>query len=221
MPPPGDESRARLDARGATHAALTRPDLRFSQARLAVFGVLVLVALMAWFGLVSAWWLLAPLLALAVLVQRHDRVVRARDAAARASRLLRTRASRGSRTDGSATGTPGDRFVDDRHLYANDLDLFGRGSLFELLSIARTQAGEDDARGLAEDAGRARPRSRERQQAIAELTTSLDFREAIAVVGTDAAAFAATGSWRGPRHRRCSRRLGAIPRMGASRQSSS
>ena len=29
------------------------------------------------------------------------------------------------------------------HLYADDLDLFGRGSLFELLATARTQAGEE------------------------------------------------------------------------------
>ena len=34
----------------------------------------------------------------------------------------------------AGTGEPGERFRDDRHLYANDLDLFGRGSLFELLS---------------------------------------------------------------------------------------
>ena len=81
---PADEYRARLDARGATHAALIRTDLRFSQARLAVFGVLVLLAVLAWPGVVSAWWLLAPALALAVLIQRHDRVVRAREAAARA-----------------------------------------------------------------------------------------------------------------------------------------
>ena len=41
------------------------------------------------------------------------------------------------------TGEPGDRFADDHHLYANDLDLFGRGSLFELLSVAATPAGEE------------------------------------------------------------------------------
>ena len=43
----------------------------------------------------------------------------------------------------AGTGEPGDRFRDDQHLYANDLDIFGSGSLFELLSIARTRAGED------------------------------------------------------------------------------
>ena len=41
------------------------------------------------------------------------------------------------------TGEAGERFRDDHHLYANDLDLFGSGSLFQLLSIAATPAGEE------------------------------------------------------------------------------
>ena len=41
------------------------------------------------------------------------------------------------------TGETGERFRSDDHPYANDLDLFGRGSLFQLLSIARTRPGEE------------------------------------------------------------------------------
>ena len=182
---PADEYRARLDARGATHAALTRTDLRFSQARLAVFGVLVLLAVLAWPGVVSAWWLLAPALALAVLIQRHDRVVRAREAAARAVAFYERGLAR-IEDRWIGTGTPGDRFTDDRHLYANDLDLFGRGSLFELLALTRTRAGEDALAAWLK-APAAQTEIRERQQAITELTDSLDFREAISVVGTEAA----------------------------------
>ncbi len=182
---PADEYRARLDARGATHAALTRTDLRFSQARLAVFGVLVLLAVLAWPGVVSAWWLLAPALALAVLVQRHDRVVGAREAAARAVAFYERGLAR-IEDRWIGTGTPGDRFTDDRHLYANDLDLFGRGSLFELLALTRTRAGEDALAGWLK-APAAQTEIRERQQTITELTDSLDFREAISVVGTEAA----------------------------------
>src|SRR5919198_2160842 len=44
-------------------------------------------------------------------------------------------------------GETGDRFRDPTHLYAADLDLFGPASLFELLSIARTRAGEDTLAG--------------------------------------------------------------------------
>ena len=40
-------------------------------------------------------------------------------------------------------GATGERFLDPAHPYAEDLDLFGHGSLFELLSTARTRVGEE------------------------------------------------------------------------------
>ena len=185
-PPPDDDYRARLEARGATHAALNASDLRFSQARLAAFGLLVLVAVLAWLQALSAIWLILPTVALVVLIRRHDRVIRARDATARAMAFYERGLARiEDRWMGG--GSNGDRFADDHHLYANDLDLFGRGSLFELLSIARTRAGEDVLAAWLKTAAD-RAEISERQHAIAELTPSLDFRESIAVVGSDAAA---------------------------------
>ena len=184
--PPADEYRARLEARGATHAALTASDLRFSHSRLAAFGGVVLVGVLWWLGLLSLLWLLVPVAVLAILIQRHDRVIRTRDATARAIAFYeRGHARIEDRWPG--TGEPGDRFRDDNHLYANDLDLFGRGSLFELLSIARTRAGEDALASWLKR-GADRPELTERQQAITELTPSLDFRESVAVIGSDAAA---------------------------------
>ena len=103
--------------------------------------LLVLVVVLAWLEVVSAFWLIAPVVALGVLIQRHDRVIRARDATARAIAFYERGLARIE--DRWVGGGSGDRFVDDQHLYANDLDLFGRGSLFELLSIARTRAGEE------------------------------------------------------------------------------
>jgi hypothetical protein len=184
--PPADDYRARLEARGATHAALNASDLRFSQARLAAFGLVVLVAVLAWLQALSAIWLILPIAALVVLIRRHDRVIRARDATARAMAFYERGLARiEDRWMGG--GSNGDRFADDHHLYANDLDLFGRGSLFELLSIARTRAGEDVLAAWLKTAAD-RAEISERQHAIAELTPSLDFRESIAVVGSDAAA---------------------------------
>ena len=184
--PPADEYRARLDARAANHAVLSVTDLRFSQGRLAAFGVLVLIAVLAWTDVLSAWWLILPVLALAILIHRHDRVIRARDAAARAMAFYERGLARiADRWMGS--GPTGDRFADDHHLYANDLDLFGSGSLFQLLSIARTRAGEDALAAWLK-APAAPAEIGERQRAIAELTSSLDLRESIATVGSDAAA---------------------------------
>ena len=167
-PPPDDDYRARLEARGATHAALNASDLRFSQARLAAFGLLVLVAVLAWLQALSAIWLILPTVALVVLIRRHDRVIRARDATARAMAFYERGLARiEDRWMGG--GSNGDRFADDHHLYANDLDLFGRGSLFELLSIARTRAGEDVLAAWLKTAAD-RAEISERQHAIAELT---------------------------------------------------
>jgi hypothetical protein len=184
VPSPADEYRARLDARVAAHAALSTRDLRFSQGRLIAFALLVLLAVLVWNDILSSWWLLLPVVWLAVLIQRHDRIVRSREAAARAVTFY----ERGlGRIDDRwiGTGNAGDRFADDHHLYANDLDLFGRGSLFELLAITRTRGGEDVLAGWLK-APAPRAEILERHRAISELTTALDFREAIAVVGDEA-----------------------------------
>lgn len=78
-------------------------------------------------------------------------------------------------------GETGQRYLDLSHEYAADLDLFGRGSLYELLCTARTQAGQDVlARWLLNPADR--PTIIERQQAIKELRDQVDLREAVATV---------------------------------------
>lgn len=78
-------------------------------------------------------------------------------------------------------GVRGDPYADTSHAYACDLDLFGRGSLFELLCTARSRSGQDT---LA--AWLLRPADRQtilnRQQAIRELHERTDFRETIATV---------------------------------------
>jgi hypothetical protein len=181
-----DEYRARLVDRRNTFAALSRQDARFSTARLAVFGVGVAVAV-AWSqGWAHAGWLVLPAAAFAVLIQRHDMVVRARSAAQRAIYFYERGLAR-IEDRWAGTGEPGARFRDDRHLYANDLDIFGRGSLFELLSVARTRAGEET---LAE--WLTHPATAEevcaRRDAVTELTLALDLREALSLAGSEVAA---------------------------------
>ncbi|MBN1419206.1 MAG: hypothetical protein JXP34_10545 [Planctomycetes bacterium] len=79
-------------------------------------------------------------------------------------------------------GITGVRYRDPNHLYAEDLDLFGEGSLFELLATARTRMGE---RAIASWLnGTASPDEiRVRQEAIEELRDELDLREDLAVIG--------------------------------------
>jgi hypothetical protein len=48
--------------------------------------------------------------------------------------------------DWAGHGADGSRFDDPHHYYAGDLDLFGAGGMFELLSAARTPIGEQTLR---------------------------------------------------------------------------
>jgi hypothetical protein len=173
-----------LEARRRSATQLAVVSRRIGNARLAVF---LAGAGVAWlvFGPEQGApaWLALPAVGFLALVLWHDRVSRARDRALRAAAFY----ERGlARLDGhwAGSGEPGNRFLDETHPYALDLDLFGRGSLYELLCTARTRKGEDTlaawllAPAPAEEA-------RARQEAVAELRGRLDLREAVAVLGEE------------------------------------
>jgi hypothetical protein len=183
---PGDEYRARLADRRASFAALSRQDARFSAARLATFAAGLVLVVAWWQGWAPAVWLVLPAAAFAVLIQRHDRILRALSAAQRAIHFYERGLGR-IEDRWAGTGEPGDRFRDDRHLYANDLDIFGRGSLFELLSLARTRAGEETLAGWLTQPAAPQELSA-RRDAVTELTPALDLREALSLAGSEVAA---------------------------------
>jgi hypothetical protein len=81
----------------------------------------------------------------------------------------------------AGAGDSGERFLPDSHPYALDLDLFGHGSLFELLSTATTSWGAKTlADWLLSPASPAEVRAR--QAAVEELRPRLDLREEIATL---------------------------------------
>lgn len=113
----------------------------------------------------------------------HGRVLNARDRAARAASFYdRGLARLEERWHG--TGSTGDRFRNPSHLYADDLDLFGPGSVFELLATTRTSGGEAVlASWLLAPASTAV--IRDRQSAVQELGPKLDLREDLSVLGPE------------------------------------
>ena len=146
----------RLESRRATRDLLDEADARFSYLRLATFGSGVLLAILAWFGVADVLWLLLPAALFIWLVRRHDEILRGRDMADRGIAFYERGLAR-LEDRWAGGGEQGERFRDDSHVYANDLDLFGRGSLFELLSLARTRTGEETlARWLTSPADRRR-----------------------------------------------------------------
>ena len=182
---PRDEYRARLAGRQAAAGALEKRDRLLSHARLVTFFAAAALGVFWWRGTAPAWWLALPAIPFAILMHRHDRVIRARAMAHRAI-LFYERGLGRIEDRWAGAGEWGERFRDERHLYADDLDLFGRGSLFELLSIARTRAGEERlAEWLKQPASPDEVRAR--QDAVAELTPALDLREAVASAGVDIA----------------------------------
>jgi hypothetical protein len=82
----------------------------------------------------------------------------------------------------SGTGESGERFLDPLHPYARDLDVFGAGSLFELLCTARTRAGEQT---LAAWLLAAAPVETlvARQKAVRELKGRVGFRAKLFTLG--------------------------------------
>jgi hypothetical protein len=165
-----------------------------SDKRAVLFARLLAVAVVLWFGVswrscdkgeLSRAWLWVPTgLVLAALVAR-SRALRARAEAERAARFYQ----RGlARIDGTWMEDEeldeGEPFRDDAHPYAADLDLFGKTSLFSMLSGARTPLGQTTLADWLKVPARTETVTA-RQEALRELAPKLDLREALAVLGTD------------------------------------
>lgn len=172
----------RLRAREEALAREEKRDEQVANVRLVIFvlalAMVVLIVTTEAFG----WlWLSAPAVAFLVLVVWHDRILRDKDRAAQAVSFYRRALSR---LDGTwpGQGVTGEDLPPEEHPYAPDLDLFGKGSLFELLCTARTRAGENTlADWLLAPADPNEVRAR--QAAVAELRDRVDLREELALLG--------------------------------------
>jgi hypothetical protein len=153
-------------------------------ARLALGAVLVVVAALALGAeTISAVWLIPPAIALAILLAFHPGLERKLQRALR-SQAFYTQGIARLENRWSGKGTTGDSLRDPNHVYADDLDIFGPGSLFERLSTARTATGERTLASWLLAPGEYSDVTA-RQQAVQELATRLDLREDLAVLGED------------------------------------
>ena len=179
-----NEYRQRLSRWRAEHARSEQFNRQIGNGRLAS-GVLavVIAALSLGAERISPWWMLLPILALIVLVLVHDRADRALRRAARGI-VYYERALGRLENRWIGTGSQGERFRDASHVFSDDLDLFGRGSLFELLSTARTHVGERLLAGWLLTPGDPKEVAA-RQESVKELRPGIDLREEIALMGED------------------------------------
>ncbi|HEY3358761.1 MAG TPA: DNA mismatch repair protein MutS, partial [Polyangia bacterium] len=183
MPSPRETYAARHAEREAAARRHDRRDAWLGNARLAVFVVGGGLAWACWRFAWSYWLLAAPAALFLALIIVHAAARRARDRARRAVDYY----ARGlARIDEKwrGHGDPGDRFADPHHLYAADLDLFGAGSVYELLCHAGTVAGRETlAAWLKAPADVAAVRGR--QAAARDLAERLDLREDLALRADD------------------------------------
>ncbi|WP_321478209.1 hypothetical protein [uncultured Paludibaculum sp.] len=169
------------EAEGALAAVRNRQ----GSALTALLGTTVLLLALGWMAwkekAVPAWY---PILLLPVVAYCARRYTSGHAEERAATRLLDWRASGLARLNGEwvGQGYDGTEFDNADHVFQRDLDLFGQGSLFELLATARTSIGR---RRLAEYLTQHVPleESVQRQEAVRELRPMVELREKIGLLG--------------------------------------
>jgi hypothetical protein len=155
---------------------------RIGTARLATgIASVVVVGLALGQSVISPWWLIPPAVLFLSLVLWHQLVfVRLSDARRAVQFYERGLARLEDRWQGR--GETGERFRTPDHVYADDLDILGKGSLYELLCTVRTPLAEQMlAEWLLEPAGI--EVVERRQHAVAELRSRLQLREDLFLTG--------------------------------------
>jgi len=127
------------------------------------------------------WTPLIPVAIFVSLVLIHEQVIRAKRRALKSVQFYEDGFARiEDRWIGRGQST--EIFRGESHLYAADLDIFGKGSLFELLCTARMRGGEETLADWL-----AGPTNREeivaRQDAVRELRNNIDLREDLTILG--------------------------------------
>ncbi len=172
----------------AARAVFDAESVRFGRlgvARLIVFlaGVAAAIVTVLSPNRSAGWAVVIAAVVFLGLMVWHEVVARRRDRASRSMAYYDRGLARLEHrwTEG---GDPGDRFRDEDHLYAADLELFGPGSLFHFISTARTETGAATLAGwLREPADQATIAAR--QDAVRELQPRLALRHDLAVVGAE------------------------------------
>lgn len=184
MESPKDEYLRRLQFLTAQEAKEKARDRTFITAKIAVAFLTIFIAgWLAKYHSSKIAWTLVPLGVLVLLFVLHEKVLQSIRRISRLKTLYQQGIDR-LESRWMDFEQQGERFLDPIHPYARDLDIFGRGSLFQLLSTARTHAGENQLaawllqRSSIEEI-------KERQIASAEMSTKLDLRERIALAGDD------------------------------------
>ncbi len=182
MPTPRETYDERLTRHRVEAGALRRNERSLSISRIVLFIAAVVIAIVHF-----SQWIGLPILGFAVVLIVHDHVIKRRRRAEAAARFCERGIERLS-GQWQGKGFDGITFAEEHHPFAADLDLFGKGSLFELLCIAATAAGRTTlSRWLLHPGDVAAAEVRERQIAVDELRDRVGLREEVFVAAAEVA----------------------------------
>jgi MutS domain V len=172
------------DDRLARHRAeierLAQRERAIGFGRLGAFALIVVFVLLRW-----NWPAAAAAVAFVALVVGSEPVKTAKRRAAAAAAFCERGLAR-LRHEWQGKGDAGDDFAEEHHPFAADLDLFGSGSLFELMSIAATAAGRATLASWLKHPERATAADvRARQASVAALRDKVDLREDLFVEASE------------------------------------
>jgi len=182
---PFHHHKTKLVARQVTQKQLSVRDRYLSYTRLLLITLIFSVGWGAFArGSWSGWWLLIPCVGFAAVIRTHHNVIRAHESASRSVAWYQRGLARlEDRWTGS--GEAGSQFIDNSHAYSDDLDLFGDGSLFQLLCTAQTTTGTETLSGWLLQP--AEPEVvQQRQAAATDLATRPQLLEDLYALGVEA-----------------------------------
>jgi hypothetical protein len=181
---PRAEYQQRLHDRQESVRRSNSLDQMISAGRGLIFLVGIAVATAVFgMGAIAVGWLIPPVILFGVLVLIHGRIC---DDLSRSQNAVSFYQVSLDRLDEqwAGHGATGLRYADPNHLYSADLDLFGHGSLFQLISTARTRVGEDRLASWLLSPAEVET-LHARQAAVDELRNHLDLRENLAVLDAE------------------------------------
>ena len=183
MSSPVSEYESRLAFRREQVATLEKTEDRLATGRLLCFIFGVVLGIYLFRGQLPLLYLVIPVVIFIALVAWHL-ICQDRIAVIRRVIQFYEQGMRRMRHEWIGDGNSGESYRVIDHVYARDLDIFGEGSLFELLCTARTPAGESTlAQWLL--SGAERDEIQRRQSAVEALRDRVDLREDLGVMGNE------------------------------------
>jgi hypothetical protein len=182
VPDPRSIYEIRLARHRAEASTLRARERTISIARIVLFAIAVIIAIAHFSG-----WIAVPIVGFIALMVAHDRTITRRRRSEAAARFCERGIERLS-GQWQGKGVAGTGYGDEHHPFAADLDLFGKGSLYEWLCIAATSAGRVMlANWLLHPGQVTGAEVDDRQKAVEELHGLIELREEIAIAAAEVA----------------------------------